>query len=154
MTYGLIDRKNHKYYTYLSDVFKALDNKQLEYNWLIVDCECYPCDSELRSLFDNEYCWISGEELSALIQKEDFQWIWAVLCGFEKDIPLSEVLKYPFPKTQSYKGCFDNSIKFQHPLSKIEIIPYDSSYVLIISDDKELIDNYIKTLPNSDQLPL
>ena len=29
MTYGIIDRKNHEYYTYMSKVFQAMINKDL-----------------------------------------------------------------------------------------------------------------------------
>jgi hypothetical protein len=32
MTYGIIDRKNHEYYTYMSKVFQAMINKDLGYN--------------------------------------------------------------------------------------------------------------------------
>ena len=36
MTYGIIDRKNHKYYTYMSKVFQAMDNAQLP--WIKIYC--------------------------------------------------------------------------------------------------------------------
>lgn len=32
MTYGLIDRKNHKFYTYMSTVFEAIGNVQKQFN--------------------------------------------------------------------------------------------------------------------------
>ena len=37
MTYGLIDRKSHKFYTYMRTVFQAIENEQKQYNWLITD---------------------------------------------------------------------------------------------------------------------
>ena len=152
MAYGLIDRKNHKFYTYLSKVFEAIENKQKDYNWLISDCECYPRNKELETLFDQEYCWISGEELTAIIEEEDFQWIWAVLCGFEKDVPLSEILKHPLPNAQDYDGYYYNPVALQHPLSTLEIVPCDSSWTLLISEKKELIDHYIRTYPEAQNL--
>ena len=93
MTYGLIDRRSYKYYTYLRAVFDGIGSAQNRYNWLITDCVCYPENKDIEKKFDQEYCWLSGEELTAIIEKEDFQWIWAVLCGFPKDIPLEKILK-------------------------------------------------------------
>ena len=42
MVYGAVNRKGEKYYTYLKKLFDAINNKQLDYNWLITDCTCYP----------------------------------------------------------------------------------------------------------------
>lgn len=144
MTYGIIDRKNHKHYTYMSKVFQAIDNAQLQYNWLITDCVCYPKNKEIEKLLNQEYCWLSGDELSAVIEQEDFQWIWGCLCGFSKDIDIDDVLKYPLPSAEDYAGYYQNPVSFQHPLSSVEIVPSDSSSTLVISNDKTIIDNYKK----------
>ena len=108
MTYGIIDRKNHKYYTYMSKVFQAMDNAQLQYNWLITGCICYPQNNDIEKLLDQEYCWVTGDELSAIIEQEDFQWIWGCLCGFSKDITMEEALKYPLPSAEDYDGYYQN----------------------------------------------
>ena len=55
MTYGVIDRKNQKFYTYLSKVFHGINNAQKQYNWLITDCKCYPKYKEIEELFDQKY---------------------------------------------------------------------------------------------------
>ena len=73
MTYGIIDRKNHKYYTYMSKVFQAIDNAQLQYNWLITDCVSYPHNDEIENMLNQDYCWLTGDELSGIIEQEDFQ---------------------------------------------------------------------------------
>ncbi len=152
MTYGIIDRKNHEYYTYMSKVFQAIDNAQKQYNWLITDCECYPKSKGIRQMLDQEYCWLSGEKLSAIVEQEDFQWIWGVMCGFEKDIPLEDVLKYPLPSAVDYNGYYQNPISLQHPLSSVEIIPSDSSWTLIISKHKLIVDSYLKNYPGCEDL--
>lgn len=152
MIYGLIDRNIHEYYTYMSIVFKAIKNKQTQYNWLISDCECYPLDGEIDQLLNQEYCWLSGEELTELVAKEDFQWIWGALCGFEKDIPLDEILKFPLPSAEDYNGYYNNPVSLQHPLSSLEIIPCDSSYTLLISKDKTIIDRYLSEYPKAETL--
>ena len=84
--YGAVSIEDENYYTYLKKVFDAIGNKQKEYNWLITDCVCYPDNPKTADMFRKEYCWINGEKLTELIEKEDFQWIWAVLSAFDKSI--------------------------------------------------------------------
>lgn len=152
MIYGLIDRNNHKYYTYMSTVFEAIGNIQTQYNWLVTGCVCYPKDKEIEELFNQDYCWLSGNELTAIIQKEDFQWIWACLCGFPKDILLEDILRYPLLEAENYSGYYQNPVTLQHPLSSVEIIPCDSSYTLIISKDKNITDSYQRSYPACEDL--
>ena len=152
MTYGLVDRGNHKYYTYMSKVFEAISNAQNNYNWLITDCMCYPQNREIDDLLNQDYCWISGEELTSLVEKEDFQWIWGVLCGFEKDVSLEVVLKYPLPSIQNENLYRNNPVSVQHSLSTIEIVAVDSIYTLLITKNKEHYDDYIKKYPQVEDL--
>ncbi len=152
MTYGLIDRKSHKFYTHMSTVFDAIGNVQKQYNWLITGCICYPQNKEIEQMLDRKYCWLSGEELSAIVEQEDFQWIWGCLCGFEKDIPLDEILKTPLPSAEDYNGYYSNPVSLQHPLSSLEIIPSDSSWVLLISENKTIIDRYWLQNPKAEDL--
>ena len=91
MTYGVIDRKNQKFYTYLIKVFQGINNAQKQYNWLITDLEnCIWVDE--KQVFVNEkgfkdYVWISGEELTKTQEENyNFQWIWGVFSGFKKDV--------------------------------------------------------------------
>ena len=152
MTYGIIDRKNHKYYTYMSKVFQAINNAQLQYNWLITDCVCYLQNNDIEKMLNQKYCWLTGDELSAIIEQEDFQWIWGCLCGFSKDITMEEVLKYRLPSAENYNGYYQNPISLQHPLSSVEIIPSDSSWILIISKNKTIIDSYLNRCPKCEEL--
>ena len=152
MTYGLIDRKSHKFYTHMRTVFQAIENVQKQYNWLITDWECYPKNKEIEQLFEQEYCWLSGEELTDIVVKEDFQWIWGCLCGFQKNISLEEVLMHSLPLSENYNGYYQNPVSLQHPLSSVEIVPCDSSWILIISKDKSIIDSYMKKYPMSEVL--
>lgn len=154
MTYGIIDRKCHESYTLMSIVFSGINDAQKDYNWLITDCEVCSKNIENEELFSREYCWLTGEELSRIIEEEDFQWIWGVLSGFEKDIPLEEVLKYPLPDAVDYNGYYKNPLSLQHPLSTIEIVPCDSSRTLILSKDKKVIDDYIEHYPKVQDLTL
>ena len=152
MAYGLIDRKSHKFYTHMRTVFQAIENVQKQYNWLITDCECYPKNKEIEQLLEQEYCWLSGEELTDIVLKEDCQWIWGCLCGFQKDLPLEEVFMHPLPSSNDYNGYYQNPVSLQHPLSSVEIVPCDSSWILIISKDQSIIDSYTKKYPKSEVL--
>ncbi len=154
MIYGIVDRMNHKFYTHMSKVFHAIDNVQKQYNWLITDCTCYPKDAQIEKLLDQEYCWVSGDELSDIIEREDFQWIWGCLCGFSKDITVDEVLRYPLPSAENYSGYYQNPVSLQHPLSTLEIIPSDSSWTLIITKGKNIIDEYLRSYPECEDLSL
>jgi len=140
--YGLTDKGIHRYYTYMSKVFEAIGNAQNEYNWLITGCEAYPQDPEIEAMLAADYCWLTGDELSALIEREDFQWIWAVLSGFAKDIPLSEVLRYPLPEVHDRPAI-------QHPLATVAIMPSDRTYTMILSRNRAIIDRYRNAYPQT-----
>lgn len=152
MVYGAISEKDERYYTYLKKVFEAIGNAQQDYNWLITDCECVPRNFETETLLNAEYCWITGEQLTEIILEEDFQWIWAVLSGFDKNIDISEVLKYELPYADGYRGFWEKPLTLQHPLAHIEIVPWDSSLTLFLSDNKEIVESFKKGFPFSEDL--
>ncbi len=149
---GALLDKGEKFYTHLNKVFESIKNIQLEYNWLITDCECYPDNQEYQKLLSEKYCWISGEQLTKMIRDEDFQWIWAVLSGFNKKISLEDVLMYPLPYTNEYTGFWQNPVSLQHPLAEIEIAPWDSSLVLLISSNDKIVDDFMNAFPKADNL--
>ena len=150
MVYGAVNRKGEKYYTYLKKLFDAINNKQLEYNWLITDCTCYPNNPKTDDMLRKDYCWLTGEELTDLVTQEDFQWIWAILSGFDKSVELSDVLKHDLPNAEDYEGFWSKPVSMQHPLAKIEIVPWDSSMTMIFSDDKGIIDSFRAAYPLSE----
>ena len=151
MTFGLIDERSRQYYTYLKDIFLALENRQREYNWLITDCEIIAHSDALEQLNTGDYHFLSGDELTALAEKDDSQWIWGVLTGFEKHIPLDKILQYPLPDTE-YRGFWENPLMLQHPLSSVEIVPFDSSFVLMLSTQREFIEAFRKAFPKCEDL--
>ena len=139
MHYGAILAKGEVGYTDLDKVFAALGNIQENYNWLITDCECNVDIPELQY----NYCWMSGNELMALQRKyHNPQWIWAVLSAFEKSVTEEQVLEYPLPDAR------DNRV--QHPLATFEIVPFDSSFVLVFSREKEIVDRFRAHFPLSE----
>ena len=140
------------YYTYLDKVFKAIDNEQIRYNWLITERDCYPSDSTFRELFSQEYIWLTGQELTAIIAAERFSFVWGVFSGFKPEIPLNEVLQYDLPYANGYTGFWLDDVGIQHPLADIEIVAWDSSLTLFISKDDELADKFLQAFPLSEDL--
>lgn len=165
MVYGMIDQKSRNWYTSIREVFDAINDRQLQYNWLITDSEILAKTEKLDALntkqgflYTNgtltpieapEYCFLSGEELTEIVRADDSQWIWAVLSGFECSISLNEILKYPFPSSDGYKGFWKNPLSIQHPLASIEIVPWDSSLVLFFSREKEYAELFKAAFPKS-----
>lgn len=152
MVYGAINEKGERFYTYLPKLFDAIDNAQLNYNWLVTACDCNVPNRVEDEYLKQGYCWISGEKLTALVQRKHIQWIWAVLSGFEKDIPLEKVLEYPYPDADGYPGFWRNPISIQHPLATVEIVPWDSSLTLFLSTDAELVSKFRAGYPQSEDL--
>ena len=168
MVYGVIDKESCRYYSYLRAVFDAIKNKQAEYNWLITDTEIVAHSSRLDALNTSvhwqskngkpvavpapDYYFLSGEELTNIVAEDDSQWIWGVLSGFEKSITLEEILKYPLPEANGHEGFWKNPPSIQNPLASIEIVPWDSSCVLLLSTKKEIVEEFKKAFPQSQDL--
>lgn len=152
MVYAAISEADEEYYTYLPRLFESIDNHQLDYNWLITDCFCN-IDTPIEVKVDTTgYCWITGEELTDFVKKNHVQWIFAVLSGFKKDIPLECILKYPLPFADGYPGFWHLPLSMQHPLADIEIVPWDSSLLLFYSQRESLVVQFKAGYPNSENL--
>lgn len=160
--YGAIWEKGEKQFTHLKKVFKAINDVQHNYNWLITDCECYPSDDEigeqliskyrLDEQLRGKYTWIDGQTLSKYVYDLDFQWIWGVLSAFDKKVDLNDVLKYPLPYADENETIWTDVLKAQHPMACIEIIAFDAAYMKILSKDKKIIDDFLNGLPSAEQL--
>lgn len=151
MAYGVIDKRSRCYYTYLADIFSALNDKQKDYNWLITDCEIAAHSDELDKLNSGKYHFIDGDELTHLVEKDNSQWIWGVLCGFDKNISLDTILEYKIPSLEN-PALWEKEIKMLHPRSSIDIIPFDSSFVIIQSATKDIIELIGKSFPECEDL--
>ena len=151
MVYGAIDEKDEKGYTKIGKVFEAINNKQVRYNWLITDIYYVPRKIE-EYCSDKGYCWLTGEKLSQIVREDDQQWAWAVLSGFEKGIALSEVLKYPQPYADGYRGFWINPVSIQHPLATIEIVAWDSTLTLFFSKQEGLTQEFLNFVPFSEDI--
>ncbi len=144
------------HYTYLNKIFQAMNSFQTSYNWLITDCVAYPkntaCADCIAQAVHGGWVWLSGEELTMLVKTEDFQWIWAVLSGFDKQIPQKEVLSYPLPQAVDYEGFWKEDLSIQHPLAAVELAAYNSSAVLLLSRESTPIQSFRQAFTHSRDL--
>ena len=62
------------------------------------------------------------------------------------------MLKYDLPYADGYPGFWKNPLTLQHPLAKIEIVPWDSALTLILSEEKEIVDTFRKYFRQSEDL--
>ena len=154
MVYGAILEKGERFYTYLSKVFTAIEGTQTKYNWLITDCVCYPQSPDIAAMLSQEFCWLSGDRLTSIVQKEDFQWIWGVLSGFDPDISREDVLRYPLPYADEYGGFWKNPLSIQHPLASTEIVAWDSGSTMLFSKRKEIVNAFRNYFPLSEDMVL
>ena len=144
--------KGEKWYTDLFKIFQTMDDEQLKYNWLITDCICYPKNQKYEELFDQEYTWITGEELTKIIEDENFQFIWAVFSAFPKTIKLKEVLNYKLPLADGNTQFWVDEVSIQHPLAEIEIIAWDSTLTIFMSNIDSLTINFMDKFPLAEDL--
>lgn len=72
---GVVIEKGEKYFTFFKKLFVSVNNIQISYNWLITGHECYPQNEKYAGLLSEEFCWMTGEKLTEMIENEDFQWI-------------------------------------------------------------------------------
>lgn len=140
-----ISEKEEKYYTHILKVLNSIGGRNLDYNWLITDIEAYPQDNgELDKLIsENDYLFLSTDELISMLEKKDFQWIWGVFSAIPQKYTKEEVLKYELPYADgNYDIYKDDIFVIQHPLADIEIVAEDSSSVFIVAKDDEIADKF------------
>lgn len=140
-----ISEKEEKYYMHMLKVLNAIGGRNLDYNWLITDIEAYPQDDgELDKLIsENDYLFLSTDELITMLEKEDFQWIWGVFSAIPKEYTKEEVLKYELPFADGNYDIYKEDIfVIQHPLADIEIVAFDSSCVQIVAKDEDIANRF------------
>ena len=148
---AVILQKCFEYYTDMRLVLGSIENIVTQYNWMITDCECnsYP---DSRIWLNQEYAWLSGEELLQIIKCHEIQFIWAVFSAFTKDITLEKVLQSELPYADNNEGFWQNPVGMQHPLAVMEIVPWDSSLLLFLAKDRIIADMFASSFPLAEDL--
>lgn len=110
----------------------------MDYNWLISDIECV-CDiEEIETMLLKDYVWLTGKRLLDLEKDTNLSFSWAVFSGFKKEIEKKDILKYPIPYADGNSDNFENNKSLQNPLAEIEIIVFDSTFLVIRSCLEEM----------------
>lgn len=139
----LESEKDCEGYTLIKEVLMNLELNMKEYNWLITDIEAYPQSNEINNFInDKSYVILSTKELMNILNKEDFQWIWAVFSAIPSEYTKEEILQYELPYIQPIDkeyNPFGGNPKIQHPLAEVEIGAWDSSGMFIVTDDESLL---------------
>ena len=78
MVYGAINEKGETHDTFLPKLFDAIDNAQLNCNWLITACVCNRQNQMEDAYLKQGDCRISGNKPAEIVRQTDIQWIWAV----------------------------------------------------------------------------
>lgn len=149
---GVVINKGERYFTHLGSIFNSIENIQKDYNWLITGHECYPQNAEYVEKLSKEWCWLTGEELTEMIEDENFQWIWGVFSAFPKDVTKDMILEYKLPKADGNNKIWKNPISIQHPLSVMEIIAWDSLMTIFISRCNDIVEKLIVSNPLAEDL--
>ncbi len=152
--WGAILEGGNRRYTFLREIFSAMGDFQNQYNLLITDIEACPRNDEVYVRLNNpdRHVWISGQELTKIVEEDDFQWIWAVLSGFKPDVEEKDVLRYPKPYADGYKGFWLPELSIQHPLAVFELVAWDSGLLLFFTRDHELYLEFMKQFPDAKNL--
>ncbi len=131
------------YFTDLRLIFKALNNRQIEFNWLITDLECDFCPPDFQSCLPGPpILWLSGAELTRIVQQYDIQFQWAVLSGFAPDVLLDLGKLVVKPYADGNAAVWLPNSRIQHPLAQVEIICWDASATLFRSLDTDLLQRF------------
>jgi hypothetical protein len=120
-----------KWHTFLGPIFREIP-EFLEYHWLITDLELNTV-SDPR--LDVVPVLIDGQSLNDIIQKNDVQFIWAVLSGFKEEI---ESIPQPLPYADGNKAFWSDCPKPQATDAELEIVCWDSTCTLFIGVNERI----------------
>ncbi|WP_286133482.1 MULTISPECIES: hypothetical protein [unclassified Bacillus (in: firmicutes)] len=123
----------------MEEILNSFDGLEKNFNWLLTDLEWSEPDEYLEYFEDysqNKF-WITGENLKKLADEEGFYLIWGVLSAFDKNekISLEDIKEEPF--ADGNPNFWVENPKIQHPKATVELVFWDSSYILLLSKDDD-----------------
>jgi len=133
-------------------VFEAFGGRQREFDWLLTDLELnrYPPGLAYRpESRSSDARWLSGTELSEIVNTQDIQFIWGVLSGFPPGIAVDAVKRDTYPYADGNRALWAPNVSIQHPLAEVEIVCWDSSATLLLSRDDDLTGRFRRFFPEA-----
>ncbi|MDM5187428.1 hypothetical protein QUF99_08875 [Bacillus sp. DX4.1] len=126
-------------HTLLAPIFEAFQSREKEFNWLITDLEFATLQEEklIRDYptMSHQIAWIIGEDLSTLVNKYDPQFILGVLSAFDKSINIDVNNLLVEPYADGNEELWVPNPEIQHPQATLEIVCWDSTLILLLSND-------------------
>lgn len=139
------------YFTDLRLVFRAIGDRQRDFNWLITDLEYgwlgVHEDDEQPPFIGSEPHWRTGEELTRLVAEHDMQFVWAVLSGFPPGVSLDLYRLAVVPYADGNAGFWVDEPRIQHPLAEVEIVCWDSTSTLLLCRDRSIGESFRQYFP-------
>jgi len=147
----IIEISDAGYVPSLNEAFEVLGNEAHKYNWLLSNYECvyYP---SMKIPFGELFVWLSGSELSQILDEYEHHFIWGVATAYPKGVAIEEVLQFSIPFADGYTGFWTPSVTMQNPLAEMEIVPWDGTLLLVMARSKAIIEAFVKEYPNAHDL--
>ncbi len=140
------------YHTDLAMVCRALGGRQKEYDWLITDFECNTHPDQFPYDPQGKPRWLSGQELTELVEKNDIQFIWAALSGFRSDVNIDLNNLEVEPLAEGHPTLWDEKVSIQYPSATVEIVCWDSTFTILLSKDDDLSQRFRSFFPKAKDL--
>ena len=144
--------RDGQYHTSLKRVFDALEGRQIGFDFLLLGVEAYPLEHEEFEAVNQPPRWISGAELTRMVETEDFQWVWGALLAYPEGCGRAEVLEQvralcpPGPPDEESWGV---RRQFEKTGAIFLILAADSSLTELVSADRGLIDLFCAHEPQA-----
>lgn len=140
------------FFTDLRLVFRAIGDRQTEFNWLVTDLEYVSLGSHGKHappFVGAGPHWLSGSELSGLVADNEIQFVWAVLSGFPRGVTLDLAHLEVEPYADGNPGFWEVSPRIQHPLAVVEIVCWDSTSTLLFCQDRTIGESFRRYFPEA-----
>ena len=141
------------YYTDLRLVFRAIGDRQRDFNWLITDLKYgwleVHGDADPPPFTDSGPHWRTGEELTRLVAEHEMQFVWGVLSGFPLGVALNLDRLEVEPYADGNPGFWVDEPRIQHPLAEVEIVCWDSTSTLLLCRDQFIGESFRQYFPEA-----
>lgn len=127
------------YHTDLKILLKASGVDPEKYNWMIYQYECNYYPFELLEERRHDHIWLSGLEVSEMLENKHLQFIWGIIVAFKPDICEKSVLENGIPDY--------NENNYSNQLNEIEIFAIDSTLTKLFANDKKIIEQLQLSFP-------
>ncbi|MGL4550605.1 MAG: hypothetical protein ACRC33_05415 [Gemmataceae bacterium] len=140
------------YFTDLRLVFRAIGDRQREFDWLVTDLDYGRLgvhDHRPPPFIGRGPHWLTGAQLTRQVAEYDLQFAWAVLSGFPPGTPLDLDRLAVDPYADGNPGFWEEQPRIQHPLAEVEIVCWDSTATLLLCRDRSLGESFRRHFPEA-----